>query len=154
LNVLGFGLIEERVVKRMRDKLIRVSIVGVTIVAWLSISNHCAVGALVTAKTQSPMAQMHCHGDQPSPAKKDGGKEMPCCKVLRATIAKDRSMVQDPVMSAQPIQYPAIVEILLFSSLQPSGISNEFDTGPPFVSSFAELILQRSLFSHAPPFLS
>jgi hypothetical protein len=154
LNVLGFGLIEERVVKRMRDKLVRVSIVVVTIVAWLSISNHCAVGALVTAKTQSPVAQMHCHGDQPSPAKKEGGKEMPCCKVLRATIAKDRSMVQDPVMSAQPIQYPAVVEILLFSSSQPSGISNEFDTGPPFALSFAELIFQRSLFSHAPPFLS
>ena len=154
MNVLDLGLIEERVVKRMRDKLIRVSIVVVTIVAWLSISNHCAVGALVTAKTQSPMAQMHCHGDQPSPAKKDGGKEMPCCKVLRATIAKDRSMVQDPVLSAQPIQYPAVVEILLFSSSPPSAISNEFDTGPPFALSFAELIFQRSLFSHAPPFLS
>ena len=63
-------------------------------------------------------------------------------------------MVQDPVMSAQPIQYPAVVEILLFSSSQPSGISNEFDTGPPFALSFAELIFQRSLFSHAPPFLS
>ena len=137
----------------MRDKLIRVSIVVVTIVAWLSISNHCAVGALVTAKTQSPMAQMHCHSDQPSPAKKDGAKEMPCCKVLRATIAKDRSMVQDPVMSAQPIQYPAVVEILLFSSSQPSGISNEFDTGPPFVLSFAELILQRSILLPRSAFL-
>ena len=151
---MGFGLIEERVVKRMRDKLIRVSIVVMTIAAWLSISNHCAVGALVTAKTQSPMAQMHCHADQPSPAKEDGGKQMQCCKVLRATIAKDRSIVQDPVMPAQPIQYPAIAEILLFSSSQPSGISNEFDTGPPFALSFAELIFQRSLFSHAPPFLS
>ena len=152
MNVSDFGLIEEVVVKRMRDKLIRVSIVVVTIVAWLSISNHCAVAAVVSANTQP--SEMHCHGPQPSPAKKDGGKEMPCCKVLRATIAKDQSIVQDPAMLAQPIQYPAIVEILLFSALQPSGISNEFDTGPPFVSSFAELILQRSLFSHAPPFLS
>jgi hypothetical protein len=98
--------------------------------------------------------RVNCHGSQPSPAKKDGGKEMPCCKVLRATIAKDRSIVQDPVTLAQPIQYPAVVEILLFSSSQPSGISNEFDTGPPFALSFAELIFQRSLFSHAPPFLS
>ena len=138
--------------RRARDKAIRISVVLTTIVAWLSLSNHCAVAAVVSAKTQS--SGMHCHGPQPSPAKKDAGKEMPCCKVLRATVAKDRSIVQDPVMLAQPIQYPAIVEILLFSSLQPSGILNEFDTGPPFVSSFAELILQRSLFSHAPPFLS
>ena len=154
LNISHFGLIEEGAVKQICDRVIQISIVLTTVVAWLSISNHCAVGALAAAKTQSQMAQMHCHGSQPSPAKKDGGKEMPCCKVLRATIAKDRSIVQDPVTLAQPIQYPAVVEILLFSSLQPSGISNEFDTGPPFVSSFAELILQRSLFSHAPPFLS
>jgi len=154
LNISDFGLIEEGAMRRARDKAIRISVVLTTIVAWLSISNHCTVGALAAAKTQSQMAQMHCHGSQPSPAKKDGGKEMPCCKVLRATIAKDRSIVQDPVMLAQPIQYPAVVEILLFSSLPRSGISNEFDTGPPFVSSFAELILQRSLFSHAPPFLS
>ena len=150
LNISDFGLIEEGAMRRARDKAIRISVVLTTIVAWLSLSNHCAVAAVVSAKTQS--SGMHCHGPQPSPAKKDGGKEMPCCKVLRATVAKDQSIVQDPVMLAQPTQYPAIVEILLFSSLQPSGILNEFDTGPPFVSSFAELILQRSLFSHAPPF--
>jgi hypothetical protein len=153
LNVSHFGLIEEGAMRRARDKAIRISVVLTTIVAWLTISNLCALGAMIAAKTQSQMAQTHCHGSQPTPAKKDGDKEMPCCKVLRATVAKDGSIVQDPVMLAQPIQYPAIVEILLFSSLQPSGISNELDTGPPFVSSFAELILQRSLFSHAPPFL-
>ena len=153
MNVLDFGLIEEGVVKRTRDKLIRVSIVVLTGLAWISISNHCALGALI-AKTNSAVAPMHCHENQPAPSKKSSGEEMPCCKLLRATIAKDRSMVQDPVMLAQPIQYPSIVEILLFSSLQPSGILNEFDTGPPFISSFAELILQRSLFSHAPPFFS
>jgi hypothetical protein len=135
-----------------QSKAIRGVVILFSVVAWLSLSNHCAVAAIVLAKTQS--SEMRCHGPQPSPAKKDGGKEMPCCKVLRATIAKDRSMVQDPVMSAQPIQYPAVVEILLFSSSQLSSISNEFDTGPPFALSFAELIFQRSLFSHAPPFLS
>jgi hypothetical protein len=153
LNVLHVGLIQEAVVKRTRGKLIPVSIVVVTGLAWISISNHCALGALI-AKTESAVAPMHCHGNQPAPSKEKSGEELPCCKVLRATIAKDGSMVQDPVMSAPPIQYPAVVEILLFSSSQPSGISNEFDTGPPFALSFAELIFQRSLFSHAPPFLS
>jgi hypothetical protein len=153
LNVLHFGLIQEAVVKRTRDKLIPVSIVVVTGLAWISISNHCALGALI-AKTESAVEPMHCHGNQPAPSKENSGEEMPCCKVLRATIVKDRSMVQDPVMSAQPIQYPAVVEILPFGSSQPSGIANEFDTGPPFAFSFAELIFQRSLFSHAPPFLS
>ena len=30
--------------------------------------------------------------------------------------------------------------------------SSSLDTGPPDAHSFAELILQRSLFAHAPPF--
>jgi hypothetical protein len=153
LNVLDFGLIQEAVVKRTRDKLIPVSIVVVTGLAWISISNHCALGALI-AKTESAVAPMHCHGNQPAPSKENSGKEMPCCKVLRATIAKDPTIVQNLVSLAQPIQYPAIVEILLFSSLQTLSISNEFDTGPPFVSSFAELILQGSLLAHAPPLLA
>jgi hypothetical protein len=133
-----------------QSKAIRGVVILFSVVAWLSLSNHCVVAAVVSANTQS--SEMHCHGPQPSPAKKDGDKEMPCCKVLRATIAKDHSIVQDPVMLAQPIQYPAIVEILLFSSLQPSVISNEFDTGPPAAVSYAELILQRSILVHAPPF--
>jgi hypothetical protein len=153
LNVLHFGLIQEAVVKRTRDKLIPVSIVVVTGLAWISISNHCALGALI-AKTESAVTPIHCHGNQPVPSKDNSGEEMPCCKVLRATIAKDPTIVQNLVSLAQPIQYPAVVEILLFSSSQPSGISNEFNTGRPFALSFAELIFQRSLFSHAPPFLS
>src|SRR5216684_8927510 len=87
LNISDFGLIEEEAVKRTRDKIIRLAIVLTTIVAWFSISNHCAVGALSTAKTQSAMVPMHCHGSQPSPAKKSSEEEMPCCKVLRATFA-------------------------------------------------------------------
>ena len=87
LNISDFGLIEEGAMRRARDKAIRISVVLTTIVAWLSISNHCAVGAMVAAKTQSPMAQMHCHGSQPAPSKNSGDEEMPCCKVLRATLA-------------------------------------------------------------------
>jgi hypothetical protein len=153
LNVLDFGLIEG-VVKRTRDNLIRVSIVVVTIVAWLSISNHCAVGALVTAKTQSPTAQMLCHGNQPSPSKKNGDEEIPCCKVLHATVVKYPTVMSDLTKFGQPTDYPKVVDSVWSSWLPHAGIANELDTGPPFVRSFAELILHRSLFSHAPPFLS
>lgn len=138
--------------KRARDEAIRISIVLTTIVAWLSISNHCAVGAIFAAKMQSPMAQIHCHDTQPSPSKKSGDEEMPCCKVLRATIAKDGTVVLGLLKFAQPTAYPKTVEIVWLNSLPHASMANELDTGPPFVSSFAELILQRSLFAHAPPF--
>ncbi|HAF15630.1 MAG TPA: hypothetical protein DCK99_18435 [Blastocatellia bacterium] len=49
LNISDFGLIEEGVVKRTRDKIIRFAIVLTTIVAWFSISNHCALGGLIVA---------------------------------------------------------------------------------------------------------
>lgn len=152
LNVSDFGLIEEGAMRRARDKAIRMSVVLTTIVAWLSISNHCALGSLVAAKTQCAMAQMHCHASQPSPAKKSSEEEMPCCKVLRATLAKDPTVDPGFIKFAQPTDYPKAVESVWSSSLPHAVIGNELDTGPPFVSSFAELILQRSLFAHAPPF--
>ena len=151
LNVSDFGLIEEGAMRRARDKAIRISVVLTTIVAWFSISNHCAIGALVAAKTQPAMAQMHCHGSQPSLPKKSDEEEMPCCKVLRATLAKDPTVIPGLIKFANPIEYPKTVEGVWSSSLPHAVIGNELDTGPPFVSSFAELILQRSLFAHAPP---
>src|SRR5882724_224591 len=96
--------------RRARDKAIRISVVLTTIVAWFSISNHCAVGAMVAARTQSQMAQMHCHGSQPSPSKKNGNEEMPCCKVLRATVAKYPTVTTGLVKFTQLTDYPKAVE--------------------------------------------
>src|ERR1700732_5396108 len=93
LNISDLGLIEEGAMRRTRDKVIRISVVLTTIVALFSISNHCAVGGMVAVKTRSPAAQMHCHGNQPSPSKKSSEEEMPCCKVLRATLADQGKIV-------------------------------------------------------------
>ena len=152
LNVSGFGLIEEGAMRRARDKAIRISIVLTTIVAWLSISNHCAVGAMVAAKTQSPMAQMHCHGSQPSPSKKSGEEEMPCCKVLRATLAGQGKIVQVASKDFLPVQSWIVAELISATAAQGHRTPLELDTGPPFAGSFAESVLQRSILAHAPPF--
>src|SRR5437870_8499189 len=111
LNVLDFGLIEERVVKRTRDKLIRVSIVMVTSLAWISISNHCALGALI-AKTNSAVAPMHCHGNQPVPSKKSSEEEMPCCKLLRATLAGEAKTVEVASKNFVPVQDWVVAELV------------------------------------------
>ncbi len=137
--------------RRARDKAIRISVVLTTIVAWLSISNHCAVGAMVAAKTQSPMAQMHCHSSQPSPSKKSGDEEMPCCKVLRATLAGQGKIVQVASKDFLPIQNWIIAQIIFADEGQLRRVPQELDTGPPFAGSFAESVLQRSILAHAPP---
>ena len=152
MNVLDFGLIEERVVKLTRDKLIRVLIVVVTGLAWISISNHCALGALI-AKTNSALAPMHCHGNQPAPSKKSSEEEMPCCKLLRATVTSDAKTVQVANKNFLLVQIEIIAKIIFANEAQLHRTPLELDTGPPFSRSFAESVLQRSILAHAPPSL-
>ena len=153
MNVLFFGLIEERAVKWTRDKLIRVSIVVVTSLAWISISNHCALGALIP-KINSAMAPMHCHGNQPAPSKKSSEEEIPCCKLLRATVTSDAKIVQVACKNFLPAQKAIIAEIIFANEAQFHRTPLELDTGPPFADSFAESVLQRSILAHAPPSLA
>ncbi len=131
-----------------------VAVVLVTLVAWFSISNHCAFGTLIAAKPQSAMASMHCHGNQPSPSKKSNGEEMPCCKVLRATLADQAKTVHVANKDFFPIQSWIFGELISADDGQLQRAAQELDTGPPFASSFAESVLQRSVLAHAPPFLA
>ena len=136
--------------KLTRDKLVRVSIVVVTGLAWISISNHCALGALI-AKTKSAVAPMHCHGNQPVPSKKDSKEEMPCCKMLRATLAGEAKVVEVASPNCVPIEDWIVAELI--SAVKTQLPSLELDTGPPFAGSFAESVLQRSILANAPPSL-
>jgi hypothetical protein len=97
---------------------------------------------------------MHCHGSQPSPSKKSSGEEMPCCKVLRATLAGQGKIVQVASKDFFPIQSWILAELISATETQPHRISLELDTGPPFAKTFAESVLQRSILAHAPPSLA
>ena len=153
MNISEFGLIEEGAVKRTRDKIIRLGIVLTTIAAWFSISNHCVLGA-ATTKTNSAVAPMHCHGNQPAPSKKSNSEEeMPCCKLLRATVTSNAKIVQVASKNFLPAQIAVIAEIIFANEAQLHRTPLELDTGPPFSRSFAESVLQRSILAHAPPSL-
>ena len=120
-------------------------------VAWFAISNHCVLGAL-EAHAGKPVA--HCHDHQSSPAQPgDGDQESPCCKTLRATVA---TPVKAP--EAQPdtslFAYEFVSQIHTYDDRQLERVSYFADTGPPGSSTFAELVLQRSMLSHAPPSLA
>jgi len=137
--------------KRTLDKIIRLAIVLTTMVAWFSISNHCALGALTAARTYSAMAPMHCHGNQPAPSKKSSEEEMPCCKMLRATLAGEAKVVEVASQNFVPIQHWIVAELI--SAAEPRLPALELGTGPPFAGSFAESVLQQSILAHAPPSL-
>jgi hypothetical protein len=93
---------------------------------------------------------MHCHGNQSSPGK-NAGEEMPCCKVLRATITGEAKILQGPSKDFLLIQNWIPAELISADKMRVRCGSDELDTGPPLAASFAESVLQQSIFAHAPP---
>ena len=121
----------------------------IAICSWFAISNHCAFAA-VAAKTDSAQTECPFHS---KPAKqKQASSQLQCCKILRAVVfAQTKSWARD---DAKFFDVNLYVEE--FAHVAPSHNAQAalpLDTGPPGARSFAELILQRSLFAHAPPHL-
>ena len=135
-----------------RSSFTRSSVVGITAAAWFLISNHCAL-AVVSPVPTTVAAHAHCHQEKPLPSQKSGNEQLPCCKILRALVVKESSIAQDFYKFSQPTDYPAVTNAVGTGLLQLSVIANELDTGPPVAASFAELVLQRSILAHAPPFI-
>jgi hypothetical protein len=83
-----------------------------------------------------------------APAKKKAAAKTPCCKVVRAIVAKG--------VQASPVA-PRLIglrEDAAEISPEPARVTIKIpalDTGPPGCFSFAESVLQESLLSHAPP---
>ena len=84
-----------------------------------------------------------------APAKKKPVSKTPCCKELRAVVAKIFNKAM-PFASrsvgacdyvAEKFRIPPRVTLEIGS----------LDTGPPGCFSFAELVLQESMRAHAPP---
>jgi hypothetical protein len=146
-----FGVRVDRrgIVNQRTAKLCRVFVVLSTLAAWLSISNHCAFGAVIAA--QDAMAPMHCHGGQSTPSKKSSGEEMPCCKVLRATVTSQEKLVEAANKVFLPIPNGVVTELIFADEAHLQLVPLELDIGPPVAVSFAESVLQRSLLAHAPP---
>jgi hypothetical protein len=121
-------------------------VVVVSLTAWFALSNHCALG-VVTQMAQAEPAMSDCPMHA-APAKKKPATKTPCCKDVRAVLAKIAKAAGTSVRivglqafaahgSRVPLRLPAEIEVL--------------DTGPPCSISFAESVLQESMLSHAPP---
>ena len=144
-------MIEQTVVNGQRVNVTRTLVVLVTAVAWFLISNHCVLGRIAAAPSQSATMTMHCHGNQPTPAKQKGEDDIPCCKVLKALEANAPSLTPSTFDFVLKEYFGgAILPILS----EPHGLLIACDSGPPDrVFSFSESVLQRSILAHAPPSL-
>jgi hypothetical protein len=124
----------------------RGAIVVVAICSWFAISNHCAFTALAT-KTDSEQTECPFHS-KPKEKPANGAQ---CCKVLRAIAsAPAKSWARDDANFADAHHYCG-ESTLITAYSHTTAARLSLDTGPPGAHSFAELILQRSLFAHAPP---
>jgi hypothetical protein len=130
---------------------VRGAIVIVTICSWFAISNHCAFAALAT-KPDSAQTECPFHSKPPKQEKQSTGAQ--CCKILRAVApVATKSWARDDAKFSEADGYcleRALIIAFLQTTLEPLSL----DTGPPGARSFAELILQRSILSHAPPSLA
>jgi hypothetical protein len=127
----------------------RCASVAIAICSWIAVSNHCVFAAVATEidKTQS---ECPFHS---KPAKQNQqSSQVQCCKILRAVVfAKTKGWARDDAKFYDanfPVQACALV-VCSSRAVAPLLLG----TGPPGAISFAELILQRSLFAHAPPFV-
>lgn len=133
--------------------ILRAPIVLLAVLAWLAVSNHCALASF--EGSAGMIAAPSCHGmhDSHAPAKQKQQGDVECCKILRATLPSlAKNLVAQPA-SAFAIQTWFVT--LVRMSEQPRLILQlELDTGPPESASFAETVLQQSLLAHAPPSLA
>ena len=124
----------------------RLAFAFLAIAAWFSLSNHCALGAvLTTAEPASETSDCPMHR---APAKKKPAANALCCKDVRAVVAKCVSAGAATLRLIRSREYA--MEILV----RPPHTMREIeglDTGPPGYFSFAESVLQESLLAHAPP---
>jgi len=95
--------------------------------------------------------RMQCHGSEPSPSKKSSDEKIPCCKLLRATVASNAKTLQAANHDFFGFQSWIISDIAFSGEVFSVSETHELDTGPPFARSFAESVLQRSILAHAPP---
>ena len=126
----------------------RCAAVAIAICSWVAVSNHCAFAAVASENNK---AQTECPFHS-KPAKQKGqSSQVQCCKVLRAVVfTKTKDWARNDAkfcyanFPAQEVAFVVCASRVVAPLL--------LDTGPPGAFSFAELILQQSLLTHAPPF--
>jgi hypothetical protein len=133
-------------VKRIRT-VVSILTVVITISAWLAVSNHCALGAAEPEVKASP-GQCPFHAQHSAPQRQKQSNDSPCCKVLRATAAAPVKNLANAIGDLGSVDL-AFAQLITFAPPKISFHSATLDTGPPGVTSFAELI--GSMLAHAPP---
>ena len=120
--------------------------------SWFALTNHCELAAATAWK---PIQAHSCcekdKGADKAPVKDNQHSRIECCKAGHPAIGSIGKKAVSPDTSSAP---PAdLIASVVFPDAPTSANILELGTGPPFASSFAEVVLQRSILAHAPPYL-
>jgi hypothetical protein len=124
--------------------------VAVAICSWIAISNHCAFAAVAT---KNDSAQAACPFHSKPEKQKEQSSQVQCCKILRAVVSTIAKSWTRSDSDFSDIHFP-FEDCRLLAHFRDALAPLLLDRGPPGALSFAELILQRSLLAHAPPFVA
>lgn len=123
------------------------------LMAWFVVSNRCALAVALSpaggaAELHKCCAVKSAGGEEQSPEKRSGE----CCQALGLlpleTAAK---LVKAPdTIPLFDLAWSYLVALVVDDGNE----KIEQASGPPEARSFAEVVLQRSMRSHAPPFVS
>ena len=124
-----------------------------TLAGWLVLSNHCALGRLLPS-VPAKIAHACCQNSSasksaPAPSPVKTGPE--CCKAIHALV-QDGSKAAELKPALLVVPLPLLPTMDAVVSVGATIVAT--DTGPPEARSFSELVLHRSLRSHAPPGLA
>ena len=132
------------------NAITRCAAVAIAICSWIAVSNHCAFAAVAS---EMHKAQTECPFHSKPAKQKEQSPQVQCCKVLRAVFfSKDKTWARDDARFGVA-NFPIQARSLVVCSLR-TAVPLSLNSGPPGALSFAELILQRSIFAHAPPFVA
>jgi hypothetical protein len=140
------------VLNLLANRLVRLPIIMIGVVAWLAISNHCAIAA-IEGVARMPMPSCHGGAAEHAPTKHNPNSGVECCKVLRATLLT----LSSNLAACDTLKYALHDYVVGLTPIAPKPDLTpvfEWDTGPPGTHSFAESVLQRSVLAPAPPVLA
>jgi len=137
-----------------RARFFSAAIAVVAALAWITGTNHCALGLLKRPADLTALVS-HCpgHCSEQSGARDGASGMLACCQgLLSSNFEIAKANIPFPVLVA--IQLFTIDRLALPQDLMSAFCDNEDGTGPPSTRYFINIVLRRSLPKNAPPLIS
>lgn len=120
------------------------------LMGYLVFSNHCAFSQLIEQGRLKEQVEKQCCDRQKQDQAPSRDPHRTCCKALRILLPDTVALTDAPAQFITNL--PSFWEFEVTVISLNTNVDVRVDTGPlPGATSFIELVLHRSLRSHAPP---